>query len=79
MRSKEPACTSCNAAHAAYTRRWRGRTGRTESRLYTDAEISEIKAQALRDAADEALFGAYGKGWLRDRAAQVQSQPGVAA
>ena len=42
-RAGERQCMPCKVAHAEYQNAWRHRTGRSHSRLYTNAEIDDIR------------------------------------
>jgi hypothetical protein len=72
-RNNEDTCPPCQQAQTDYARDWRHRTGRSTSQLYSHADIAAIKAEALREAANEAMWGAYGKNWLTTRAKEIEA------
>lgn len=77
VRNGESQCARCLQAAADYARARRHRLGESKSTLYTAEDVALIKAQVLLDAADDAaLFGAYGKAWLRERAAVLVTAGG---
>lgn len=82
-RNGERYCMACKVAHTEYQREWRHRTGRSNSRLYTNEAIESLKAQAkaeaLREASDAypletAMGGAeHAVLWLKERAEQLEA------
>lgn len=84
-RHGERQCMPCKVAHAEYQNEWRHRTGRSHSRLYTNAEIAAIqrdaKSETLTEAEDEmpkmtpdqirAVLAAHKRRTLLDAADQI--------
>ena len=56
-RYNERQCMACKVAHTEYQREWRHRTGRSQSKLYTNDEIFDMHAAAKNEISERVRAG----------------------